>query len=208
MKKPVFLLTLFSLLSSSCAYFQSNKNIHEAGRKYQGSQLKQEEIELVSQGSRWFIKAPAQTLQKRYPLIHDAVLLTDNNVPTFSVVGESAGHFYLPISTGTATTLTMENGYANIGDLANEITGLQGDTPFATSLPYSRTHRIAAQLDGDGTPTIINYSTTPQEVSLTRNIASKIDFVLIDVPGTILYNVAIPFMAPVVFFNDFLSSDN
>ncbi len=208
MKKPVFLLTLFSLLSSSCAYFQSHKNIREAGQEYEGSQLKQEEIELVSQGSRWFIKAPAQTLQKRYPLIHDAILLTDNNAPTFSVLGESTGYFYLPISAGTATTLTMENGYVNIQDLANEITVLQGKTPFATSLPYSGTHRIAAQLDGDGVPTIVNYNDTPQEISLARSMASKIDFVLIDIPGTILYNVAIPFMAPVIFFNDFLKSEN
>lgn len=208
MKKPVLLLTLFSLLNSSCAYFQSNKNIREAGREYRGSVLKQEEIELVSQGSRWFIKAPAQTLKKRYPLVHDSVLLTDDNAPTFSVVGNSTGYFYLPISAGTATTLTMANGYANIQDLANEITDLQGKTPFAVSLPHSYTHRIAAQLDGDETPTIINYSETPQEVSIARNLASKIDFIVVDIPGTILYNAAIPFMAPVVFFNDFLNSED
>lgn len=208
MKKSFLWLALFSLLTCSCAYFQTHKNIRAGGTKYSGCQLKQEEISLVQHGSQWYIKAPALTLQKQYPAIHDSVLLTDNNAPTYTPCEEPTGHFYLPISTGTATTLTLADGYANIHDLAGEITRLQSDSPFARALPSSRTHRITAQLDGSGTPTIINYSAKPQEVSWTRNLLSKVDFVLIDVPGTVLYNVAIPVMAPIIFFKDFLNEED
>ena len=208
MNKSVLFLALFSLLNSSCAYFQSNKNIREGGKQYQGSQLKKEEIELVSQGQQWFIKAPALTLQKSYPLIYDSILLTDNNSPSYSPTGTSHGYFYLPISPGTATTLTMPNGYANMQDLAKEITDLQANKAFATSLPHAGTHHIAAHLEYDDVPTIINYSDTAQEISLAREILSTANFVLLDVPGTVLYNVAIPFMAPIVFFNDFLKPED
>ena len=41
------------------------------------------------------------------------------------------------------------------------------------------------------------------ENSLATKILKNIDLIVIDVPGTLVYNVAIPFAAPFVFFYEF-----
>ena len=64
-------------------------------------------------------------------------------------------------------------------------------------------------------------SATPEEIdrlnilratheAMRRAVAGlqEADFVLVDIPGTLAYNVAIPIMAPIIFFSEFFSNED
>lgn len=204
--KPLYqaIAAAVALLIPSCAYMQTHKNVEELGKVYQGSLLEKGGMSLHSRGGQWYIGAPATKLQKRYPIIHDSVLLTGDNEPTYRAV--SSGNtqqqtYYFPISSGTATCLMRDDGYANLADLAEEIRSSR--TAPLSALPGSTRHAIRAQLHAPkGSVPLINEQNMPR-TGLVNQALSKVDFALVDIPGTIVYNVAIPFMAPFVFFSDF-----
>ena len=208
MNKLCLLAILSSALCSSCAYMQTHKNIREAQSRYEGCRLNKDELTLVSKGSQWYLAAPLKEFSVSYPVVHDSILLTDNNQPTYTVTQNKNSLCYLPISAGTAACLRMENGYAHVDDLAEEIHRYTGNADMITSLPGAHQYRIAAQIEEQGTAPTLAYLTQESHPSILRQTLAAADFVLLDIPGTALYNLAIPVMAPVVFFKEFLSSDN
>ena len=212
MKKLCLISVLSVAICSSCAYMQSNKNITEAGVQYEGCSLKTTELGLYNKGSQWYIKANAQQYSKRYPLFHDSMLLTDNNAPHFKKSGHAEPvACYLPISAGTAATLQMENGYANVIDLQDEISRLLPERPirYAHELRGGANHRIAAHIEQADTeePAVLTFKQV-NEPSTARRALATADFIFVDIPGTLAYNVAIPVMAPFVFFSEFLNEEN
>ena len=206
--KPLYqtIAVAVALLVPSCAYMQTHKNVEEMGKVYEGSLLEKGGMSLHSRGGQWYIGAPATKLSKRYPIIHDSVLLTNDNEPTYKPVGKPMQQtYYFRISAGTAACLMRTDGYANLTDLAQEIRS--GNTPPLAALPGATRHTIQAQVHAPkGSVPLINEQKLPT-ASITSKTLSKLDFALVDVPGTVVYNVAIPLMAPFVFFHDFTSED-
>ena len=72
--------------------------------------------------------------------------------------------------------------------------------------PGAHRHAIHAELSGYSSQWIEEYR-VPSKKTPTGLVLGKLDFLAIDVPGTLAYNVAIPVIAPFVFFYDFLTND-
>lgn len=208
MKNALILTALGALFLSSCAYMQSNKNIKEAGVSYDGCRLDHESLSVTKKGGQWYLVAPAGVYAKSYPLFYDSILLTDGNEPTYKKKSAKTGkNCLLPISAGTATTLQMQNGYYNPQDLALEIQRQMKDRPVLDKQSGYRKYRVAAQKAEADSPVVITYGSSGKP-SLALRTLSTLDFTLVDIPGTLAYNVAIPFMAPFVFFSEFLDSND
>ncbi len=207
MKRLNIAIAALALLCPSCSYMQSHKNVEEMGRVYEGSRLEKNGIALYSAGGNWYLAAPAAKFRKSYPLFHDSVLLTENNEPEFKKVQGTLQYstFYFRISEGTAACLQRTDGYANLEDLAQEIRSSTAKP--LSSLPGGVRHAIVAHLQAPkNAVTLVNEPTTTP--SMATKMLSKADFVLLDIPGTVAYNVAIPFMAPFVFFREFTNEEN
>lgn len=208
MKRLYLIAALTGLFMSSCAYMQTGKNIREAGKQYEGCELTAEDMVLCNSNGSWYLAAPAETFSKSYPVIHDSVLLSGNNEPRYESIKKNGSLCYMPISTGTATTLQMKDGYARPDDLAIEINRLSATRPITTNLPGASQHKITATIESADKPVVITHSSAPEQISMTRRIVAGLDFVVVDIPGTLAYNVAIPVMVPFVFFHDFLQPEN
>lgn len=208
MKRLYLIAALTGLFMSSCAYMQTGKNIREAGKQYEGCELTTEDMVLCNSRGSWYLAAPAETFAKSYPVIHDSVLLSGNNEPRYTSIKKNGGLCYMPISDGTAAILQMTDGYARPDDLAIEINRLSATRPITTELPGATRHKIVASLSPAEKPVVITHSCAPEEISLTRRIIAGLDFAVVDIPGTLAYNVAIPVMVPFVFFHDFLKPEN
>lgn len=210
MKKLHLVTALVSLLCCSCAYMQTNKNIKEAGAQYEGCKVNSDNLYLCRKGNQWYLSATIQQYSKRYPIFHDSILLADNNAPRYKETGtEGLGTCYLPISAGTAATLQMKEGYAHAADLAGEITRLMQETPvlYAPQMGNPPRYAITAHIEKGEQPVVLTLKQS-SEASAARRILATADFVLVDIPGTLAYNVAIPVMAPFIFFSEFLSDKN
>lgn len=210
MKKLHIVTALTSLLCCSCAYMQTNKNIREADVQYEGCKLDADRLALCRKGSKWYLSADVEKFTKHYPVFHDSILLADNNAPQYREVESTEPMVcYLPISAGTAATLQMKEGYANAEDLAGEITRLMQDTPvlYAPQMGRPARHAITAQIEESEKPVILTFKQSG-EPSFTRRALATADFVLVDIPGTVAYNVAIPVMAPFIFFSEFLNNED
>lgn len=208
MKRLLITAALTGLFLNSCAYMQTGKNIKEGGKQYEGCELSSESMVLCNHQGNWYLAAPAETYRKSYPVIHDSVLLTGNNEPCFKSLKKDKSRCYMPISEGTAATLRMKEGYATTEDLALEINKLSSTRPITTKLSGVSHHRIEATLVSSDKPVVVTHSSHPEQVSLSRRILSGIDFVVVDIPGTLAYNVAIPVMVPFVFFHDFFNQED
>lgn len=207
MKKFSLLTLAGACLLSSCAYMQTNQNIRHSQDRYEGCQLKKDELQLYNKGNQWYLAAPLCTFSRSLPVIHDDILLTEHNEPTYTVLEKKQELCYMPISAGTATCLRMQDGYAHLEDLVTEINSFSGQEPWLTSLKGASSHRIEARLESaDSVPTPARLITKSEPSLLLKSIAA-VDFVLVDIPGTVLYNIAIPVMAPVVFFHEFLNEE-
>ena len=108
---------------------------------------------------------------------------------------------YRQISSGTATVLQRTDGYAELNILCDELQN--SSAPWIESLPTgAQSCSIKAEIVGSSITWPERNSAT--EAPLAIRALSTIDQVLVDWPGTILYNIAIPIMAPFVFFHEFL----
>ncbi len=193
-------LALLTVFLPSCAYMQTHKNIEEAGRRYKGYQLEKPTQLLRSDGT-WYIAATPAEYRLKHDIIHDNVFRKTNE-PTMELQATQPGTAYHALSAHTATVLLRADGYAESHTLAREIT--QNPGPWLTSLPHATPHRVKAHIAGEEN-TAITYAPTPEKLSPGYRILSGLDLVVVDVPGTLLYNVAVPFIAPFVFFHEFLS---
>lgn len=200
-----FAVILSACLLSSCAYMQTHKNVEEWGCRYRGGELTKEQLGLYHGNGQWYLSAPAATFKKDYPIIHDSVFRKGDNHPHHVLVkGTEEGTAYFPISAGTALVLQRTDGYAQLSSLAEEIKSRQQEPVF--QLPSAQRFPIRAEIDANGKePVNLVGKRSPESTPLVNQALSKLDFVVIDIPGTLAYNVAIPFMAPFVFFREFIS---
>ena len=192
-----------SVFLSSCAYMQTHKNIEECFRQHTGYQFKPD-FQLMKAGSRYYVSINRMSLRKTYPIIHDSIFLKDRNAALLEQVADTSTTVYKEISTGTATVLQQNNGYADLGVLKDELSSF--DTPWLESKPAGAVVcTIKAEIVGQSV-TWTEENKLP-ELPAGVKALSALDQVLIDWPGTVLYNAAIPIMAPFVFFHEFLTEE-
>lgn len=216
MKKLLFLLPLWVGLSS-CAYVQTHKNVQEGFVHRQGDQLAAP-LSLGKLGSTWYVctKVCAGGVTKQYPTVHDEILLDDNNEPQLQPVGtisaiaggiDKPHAAAWPISSGTAMVLMREDGYATLETLADEM--LRNRAGRLDVLPRGmQFYPVKAQIAGAEKATyLLRSADTEPELTFTQKVLVQTDRVLVDWPLTAAYNCAIPVMAPVIFFHQFLSED-
>lgn len=198
-------LAVCSLTLSSCAYMQTHKNVRERGCYYEGQLLpppSQEALSLYRKGGEWYLAARKAQFRLKYPVVYDSVFRTYDNEPRHQLLSDGQSHevVYHPISAGTAAVLQRADGYAELETMAEELRTTPGE--WTASLPGAVSYPVRAQIVGDRAVTLLG-KRHPSQIPLSNRILSQVDRVLIDFPGTLVYNVSIPFMAPFVFFREF-----
>lgn len=188
---------------SSCAYMQSHKNIEAAYQQYTGYTLSPD-FELYRAGDTYYLGVNKKQLRKHFPVIHDSIFLKGHNEPELEIISSNAEKCYRPISMGTALVLQQDKGYADLSVLSDELKN--NSSSWISQLPpHARKCHTKAEVAGSATTWIEGEST--QDIPATIQTASLLDQVFIDWPGTILYNAAIPVMAPFIFFYEFLNDN-
>ncbi len=190
------LLLISSILISSCAYMQTHKNIEQWGTYQDGFKVIKPDYIYLSQGD-WYIKTEQYKLQRHYPIVHDSVFLEIMDYKLIPI-SQCEGIVYHRISQGTATVLQRKDGYATLSTLSKEI---ERDAHCGHStLPHASKKHVRALIHaGKDTDLVIKKPVEPSP-SFGVKTLSNLDLVFVDTPGTIIYNIAIPFAAPFVFF--------
>lgn len=212
MKRTMFCiagLAMLALLLPSCAYLQTHKNIKEIGAEYEGYTL-DPPTAVYRKGSQWYISVQQRKMQKRYPVLHDNIMFTDQNQePRFEALQPaSTGDnktVYVPVSSDTALVLQKSDGYFTQNVLLQELQ--HNISQCQVTLSDKSAHPVRATIQGGQSSFSLESTRTPQHPSTGLTVLSWVDRVVIDWPGTIAYNVCIPFMAPFFFFSDFLSDN-
>lgn len=195
-----------ALLLSSCAYVQTHKNVQEMSTYYEGHLLDSSTIGLYEHQGKWYLSARRAQYKLKYPIVHDEVLRKGDETPKFKLINTDTIHtIYHPISDTAAQILKRSDGYFRLKGLAEEINRTPGG--WTDNLPGATKHFIAADIAGPS-HFYMEDKRVPDEPPMSDEILSKIDFVLVDVPGTLVYNVAIPIMAPFIFFQEFFENQS
>lgn len=187
---------------------QTNKNIAEIDAHYVGAELRSDNMKLYSRAGEWYVAAPKVLLERHYPVIYDTVYLDRDNNPTESVMETSGdgSQLYMPISAGTAKVLQHQSGYAELASLVKE--SYSSGKPSTESLPDAQSHPIRAHVETkNGNVAYYVSNRIPSQSSLPIRALSQLDKYTVDVIGTLVYNVSIPFMAPFRFFSEFITED-
>ncbi len=187
------------MLFNSCAYVQTHKNVEEMGSYYTGHVLDGQNMELVKSEGRWYIGAQAARFHLRYPIVHDSIFREKKGYPFFKQTKWSGEMEYHPITSYVADVLQTPNGFFDMEGLAQEIAKVPG--PWKKSLRNKQSYSIRAELSEKNFQ--MEESRIPQKKQPLNFLLGKLDFIVVDVPGTLLYNAAIPLMAPFVFFYEF-----
>lgn len=215
MRTPVFAAAfVLSLLSlSSCAYMQTHKCLEENFCRYSGYEL-ESPLYLTMYKGQPYLVAEKTALHKSYPIVHDTIFFTDNNEPVYEKMPNGTPVRVMHrISAGTATVLQRGDGYADWETLCDELRSTPGDW---VPLPAGQGRLpVLAMIDTKPCRAGEQHCRTIVEKADEENrrlpvgvrVLSAVDRCLIDWPGTVLYNVSIPVMAPFVFFRDFLSGE-
>lgn len=180
---------------------QTHKNVEEVGSYYSGHLLRQQDMQLYGTGDKWYLAAYPAKFRLKYPIVHDSVFKRKKSEPHFQLISyERQLHFH-EISPSTAKVLMRPDGYFRMDALADNIKKNSGG--WLSHLPASASRLpVHAELSGYKSQWIEEQRVPPKKTLLGLTLG-KIDFIVIDVPGTLVYNVAIPFMAPFVFFHEF-----
>lgn len=201
--------TTLALLLPSCAYVQTHKDVEEWGCRYQGGELKQENLELFAQDGKWYLSSSSSTFKKDYPWVHDSVFRRNDYQARYIPIDSDGqqGRAYFRISEGTAHVLQRADGYAELSSLGNEINEFKEKPLF--SLAGATRYPIRAQIahSPDQKRPVVISKREPEKTPLLNQVLGKMDFVVVDIPLTVAYNVAIPVMAPFVFFYEFSTED-
>lgn len=201
-KVPFISILALAACLSSCAYLQTHKNVREAFHQCEGYRLV-EPLQLYSSGNSWYLAVRPETMRKHYPTLHDSVFLDNNTDPTYSSIQVHQNLCFLRISSGTAKVLQRSDGYYTLKALMEEMHTL--DAEPLQALPAGGTrHQVLAMVEaheGDNNAMVV--SRTPESTPVLGQVLSAVDFVCVDFPGSVAYNVAIPVMAPIVFFRHF-----
>ncbi len=187
----------------SCAYVQTNKNVRELGRGYPGYKLDKPQ-EIYRSGNSWYVAATPAEYRLSHDLVHDNVFRKTNEPEMVLRHAETGRVAYHKLSDSTADVLLRDDGYAETATIAHELA--ESTEPWVDSLPGARVQQTRAQVTGNASEAVTGQP-TPAEVPLGYQVLSGVDFVVIDIPTTVAYNVAVPFIAPFVFFYEFLSGE-
>lgn len=204
-------------LLASCATMQTHKNVRLQGIHFKGQVLEQPQKVYLSQG-QWYIAVHETKLQKHYPVIEDTVFL-DHRPPYYTQLDGDKSICYLPISEGTAKILRDPQGYASLPVLQKEIeTALEAHAQIPTagnrlplirfSLPQVQSFPVRAELEPTSDICIICDDKMSHQPSFGNRFFAGLDLAFVDAPGTLLYNVAIPIMAPIYFFKNMINDIN
>ena len=204
----VKILTLSMLVCglclSSCAYLQTHKNVKEAFHVCEGYRLVQP-LQLYSAGGAWYLAVQPETMRMHYPTLHDSIFLENDTTPTYNTISKDKPLQYHRISGSTAKVLQRSDGFYTLSSLMEEMKSMDSK-PVATLPSGAGRHQVRAVVEAhenDNRATLV--SRTPESTPVAGQVLSAVDFVCVDLPGSVVYNVAIPIMAPIVFFRDFLS---
>ncbi|MFI3243479.1 MAG: hypothetical protein R3Y56_04420 [Akkermansia sp.] len=209
MKFPTLTATLLPLcLLASCATMQTHKNVRLSGIHFKGQAIHQPNQVFLSQG-QWYLPASPTRLEKHFPSVDDPIFFGQEE-PTFSPTETCyLAKCYLPISAGTAKILQDPQGYASLPVLQKEIEKRLAASPshslIKDSLPHSQSFPVRAQFEPSTSPSIITDGKMSHQPGVANQFLAGLDLVFIDVPGTLIYNIAIPFMAPVYFFKNIIN---
>ena len=200
-------LLAIALCLSSCAYLQTHKNIQEAFHEYEGYRLV-EPLKLYSAGGAWYLAVQRETMELHYPVLHDSIFLENDYEPRYSTTKVHEGVQYHRISGGTAQVLLRNDGYYTLPSLFEEMNSM--NTEPVSSLPAgARQHTILARVDAHTSHSVAKTTKRiPESTPVLANALAGLDFVCVDFPCSVAYNVAIPVMAPFVFFHDFIAGDD
>lgn len=210
MKRTLFCLAslmLFSLFTPSCAYLQTHKNVKEIGAEYDGFIL-EKPSSIYRQGNQWYISAQQCKMQKEYPILHDNIMFTQQNQEPQYYELHSSGNkktVYIPISGDTAHVLQQSDGYFTKNVLLQEISSNVDHA--RAELTGKSAYAVRAEIEGEQRTLSLEATRTPKTPGVGLTALSWVDRIVIDWPGTLAYNVCIPFMAPFFFFSDFLSDN-
>lgn len=184
---------------ASCATMQTHKNVRLMNSYYSGVELSRPSKVYHANG-QWFIQAQSVKLSKRYPLVNDPIFL-ETEEPTLSKIPGESLPVFLPISAGTAKILRDPQGYASLPVLKTELNRLS-NAPAQHALPNAQAFPVLAQFEAQSTPTYLSAPSPNHEPSLANRVLAGLDLVFVDAPGTLIYNIAIPVMAPFYFFKN------
>lgn len=194
-----------SLALSSCAYLQTHKNVEEWGSYYEGEHFSTDATALFKYEGRWYISAQKAHFKLKHPIIYDSVFQKFDKEPTLVLSQLMTDHLiYHPISDSAAQILQRRDGFFQLRALADEVLRTPGD--WVDALPGALRVPVLAEI-GDGKTFDMQRKRVPENTPTLSYIAGKLDFIIVDIPGTVAYNVAIPLMAPFVFFYEFISGD-
>lgn len=191
-------------MMSSCAYIQTHKNVEEIGSHFEGEVLNANTIALYKYNDQWYLSAQKASFKLSYPIVHDSVFRKNDSSPQFTLTHQSEHYIYHPISSYAAYILQQKDGYFQLNELVNEIQRTPGT--WVDKLPGAQRYPIFAEIGGKQMA-YMEDKRVPSSKLFVSKVLGKIDFVVVDVPGTILYNVAIPIMAPFVFFYEFVHGE-
>ena len=193
---------------NSCAYTQFNKQITEKATVYNGFAVELP-LSLYSSQEGWFVKVRKLEVQKIKPFVHDSIMLTDRSKESLGTP-KPFSHYteyqYIKISDGTAAVLRRTDGYATLETLCDELKAGYKQGCIA-ELSDCIQHRVYAQIKTEqGNIAYVAADGQPiRKPGVGTKVLSKAALVCVDVPGTVIYNVSMPIMAPFIFFHDFLS---
>lgn len=193
------------LALSSCAYVQTHKNVEEIGSYYEGGVLDAKTMGLYKRGGVWYLSAYKAQFKLSYPVVHDSVFRRNDFSPEFRLMDTPGREvIYHPISASAADVLLSGDGYFQLRALSDEIHRTPGE--WTTDLAGAQKYPILAEIGGKQIY-YMEEKRVPANKPLVSKILGKLDFVIVDIPSTIVYNVAIPVMAPFVFFYEFTHED-
>lgn len=202
---PLILLAI-SLCLSSCAYLQTHKNVREAFHEYEGYRLV-EPLKLYSAGGAWYLAVQRETMDLHYPVLHDSIFLENDYEPRYRTTKVHEGVQYHRISGGTAQVLLRNDGYYTLPSLFEEMNSMNTE-PVASLPAGAQQHTILARVDAHTSHNVAKASKRiPESTPVFANALAGLDFICVDFPCSVAYNVAIPVMAPFVFFHNFIAGD-
>ncbi len=204
MKHPFLPLAVLGVAAglSSCAYVQTHKNVRELGTTYKGYRISNPS-HVYRSGGTWYLAATPAEFRLHRPFVHDSVFRKKDDSPELRLLREdTTRRAYHAISDGTAAVLMRSDGYAESATLASEIR--ESKTPWLDSIPHATAYPVQARLEGTEKVSIAT-GRDPQETPLVYTLLGHADFIFIDIPCTLVYNVCIPFAAPVIFWKEFTS---
>lgn len=190
---------------SSCAYVQTHKNVEELGSYFEGHILSTDTLGLYKHNNQWYLSAQTARFKLSYPSVHDSIFRRNDSSPEFKLIpSHSNSLVYHPISSAAAQILQRSDGYFQLRALGEDIYRTGGT--WVSELQGAQHFPIAAEIGGKQV-FYMEEKRVPESKPIFSRVLGKVDFVLIDIPGTLLYNVAIPFMVPFVFFYEFSQED-